>query len=642
MHDALLVTNLPKVVYQEIKKFLVVEISSYEMERLKDTGSYDGYEWEENQRSWRLFLSISRSTYFYSCIRKELYNFRLNWYYSVEYLRKHDFRRLVLHSMASSYHQLSLNLHKVGLEKLDAGDAETLSNCRYVNLSANILTNLPKGLHHIHELNLSFNRRLSDISALHTENNGIHIINLIGTQHIRNVDNLRFVNELSLSETIESVASLGNVTKLCFGINRTNQSQLSFLTNVQYLDLFYKRFKPFGDDGGSDDDDGSGEEDLQTHDMLILKKIPLPQLLSLKTYNMKIKDISNLINLRILKTFEIKKDISHLQPYLQELSYAISEKSIDAIRFPYLTKISFDRDLPKTFRFSNISSFSSIILENSEIIDATIFAKNTKKYLKLSYCDELINVSKLGNIQILDLRDCRQIQSLKGLGKSTQHTVYVSYCLGIRDVSMLQNIQKLSLDFCQNIKNISTLTKIPYLSLRGCKKITDFTNLGKFQKYLNVTGCQYLQNKDLNNFSNIPELIVSYCHLITDVSMLTNVRRLTARHCQGLTVLYLYGDFIKCDFYGCCNVIEVTIYNHIYMLSLSTIPIVHILGSLTVKSDYAVDVDAINTDKEFEIAEDLLIPEREENDECDEDDDEIEDDEEADVGDGSDDDEDRE
>jgi hypothetical protein len=639
MHDALLVTNLPKVVYQEIKKFLVTEISSYEMERLRDTGSFDGYEWEENQRSWRLFLSISRSTYFYSCVRKELYNFRLNWYYSVEYLRKHDFRCRVLDGMASSYHQLSLNLHKIGLEKLDTDDAETLSNCRYVNLSANLLTNLPEGLHHIHELNLSFNRHLSDISALHTENNGIHIINLIGTctQHIRNVDNLRFVSELSLPETIESVASLGNVTKLCFGINRTNQSQLSFLTNVQYLDLFYKRFKPFGEDGDADDDDGSGEENLQARDMLVLKKIPLPQLLSLKTYNMKIKDISNLINLRILKTFEIKKDISHLQPYLQELSYATSEKTIDAIRFPYLTKISFDQDLPKNFRFSNISSFSSIILENSEIIDGTIFAKNTQKYLKLSYCDELSNISKLGNIKILDLRDCRGLKSLKGLGKSTQHTVYVSYCLGIRDVSMLQSVQKLSLDFCQNIKNISTLIKIPYLSLRGCNKIRDFTNLGKFQKYLNLTGCQYLQNKDLNNFSNIPELIFSYCPLITDVSMLTNVIRLTARHCKGLTNLQLYGDFMKCDFYGCSNVTEVIIYNHIYLLSLSALPIVHILGSLTVKRDYPVDVNAINADKEFETAEDLLIPEREENDECDEDDDEMEDDEEDEVGEGSDD-----
>jgi hypothetical protein len=118
MSTGLLVINLPKVIYQEIKKFLVVEISSYELERLKDDESFDGYNWEENQRSWRLFLSISSFTYFCSCIRKGLYSFALNRFYSFNYFKHPDFRPRVLLTMTSPYQQLTLNLSNCELKEL--------------------------------------------------------------------------------------------------------------------------------------------------------------------------------------------------------------------------------------------------------------------------------------------------------------------------------------------------------------------------------------------------------------------------------------------------------------------------------------------------------------------------------------------
>jgi hypothetical protein len=569
------VTNLPRDIYQSIKNFLVLEISSYEMESFKDgVLTFDGYNWNENQRSWRLFLSISNSGYFYNCIRKELYDFKLNRFYSWNYFTNPDFRLIVLRRMTSPYRQLSLNLSKYRAQELTALDAEILSGCRYVDLSRNGLVSLPYGLHDIYELNLRNSRSLSDISALRTENNGIHIINLWYCDLITNVDNLAFVEELYLWDNIDSVAALGNIPKLCFGINLRNQSQLTYLTNVKYLDLFHESFT-----------------DLDRDPPFVLQSIPLSQLVSLRTFNIVVKDVSNLSNLRVLWTFSGNTRINNLS-LLQEFAFDCVEDVIDFSHCIHLKKVLFLQDLAILPSFK--SSISSITIFNCNVEDASGLAKATN-LLKLGYCKGLTNVSHLGNIKALHLYDCSGVENLNGLGKPGQLEVHLSFCYSVRNVSMLGNLQKLTLRCCDNLVDISALSKVPYLDLRGCTNIGNFNGLGKYQKYLNLTGCRNLRNSDLDNFSNVEDLVISSCDEISDVSILTNVIRLTARQCLGFSILLLHGDFVKCDFSSCSNVVEVHVYNHIHMLSTvgaSPDMVLYVEGSVKVFGNDFLDLNA--------------------------------------------------
>ena len=79
------------------------------------------------------------------------------------------------------------------------------------------------------------------------------------------------------------------------------------------------------------------------------------------------------------------------------------------------------------------------------------------KMLNLTLCKNITDVSILGNVHTLNLRNC-DITDVSNLGNI--HTLDLSRCYNIIDVSMLGNIYKLDLSCCRNIRDVSSLGNV--------------------------------------------------------------------------------------------------------------------------------------------------------------------------------------
>jgi hypothetical protein len=604
--DRLSILDLPKVIYVEIKKFFISEMTSYErtsQSYMLET-CFDELNYEENHRSWRLFLSTNNSNYWRTIIRKELYDFTLNRYYSLSYFAKREFRENVLSRMSSSYHQLSLNFFHSSIAGLEESDGDILSNCHYLDLSCNDLTRFPSNFHNIHEINLSRNMMLTDVSSLKTgEGCSINVINLSDCSDLKNVDNLRFVQQLAIMECDQlnsRISLFSNLHTFCFVMTKNNIPELSSLINVKHLGLAYE--KTFSSNTWFDDElidppeVEEGEEEILSGIFgrvraLKLQFLPLPQLESLTLVGIAIHDVSNLTNLRVLKTsacgmihgINFLPSLEHLTyDHIEELGFTL----VDLSSLHRLKHVTMNTVLSEKYNFVNFPSIKIMKSAKSPIKDAR--GLSVLREVSLRNCQLLTDVSELGNVRTLDLGRCVSLQSLVGLGKEKQVSVYLDFCPNIVDVSMFTNLQKLKLDYCKKVKDISALSNVPYLSLKGCIAVEDFSGLGKHQKYLDLTACINLCNEHLENFSKVPELIISYCHYVSSVVMLDQVVRLTARRCKGLITLLLKGNYIKADFTGCPNVCVVNVYGNVHTLSVVDISpdaVLNILGTVNVMGD---------------------------------------------------------
>ena len=85
------------------------------------------------------------------------------------------------------------------------------------------------------------------------------------------------------------------------------------------------------------------------------------------------------------------------------------------------------------------------------------------------------DVSALGSVHTLDLRNCRGITDVSALG--SVHTLDIRGCTGITDVSALGNVHTLDLSYCDGITDVSALGCVHTLNLRGCTGITDVSAL---------------------------------------------------------------------------------------------------------------------------------------------------------------------
>jgi hypothetical protein len=93
--------------------------------------------------------------------------------------------------------------------------------------------------------------------------------------------------------------------------------------------------------------------------------------------------------------------------------------------------------------------------------------------------------------------------------------------------------------------DISPLKEVPYLILKDCTGISDFSCLGSHQKRLDVSGIEHIKDSDLIFFKNIPILILSFCPKITNLKMLTGVIRLKAIFCMGLENIEINDESVE-------------------------------------------------------------------------------------------------
>jgi hypothetical protein len=80
--------------------------------------------------------------------------------------------------------------------------------------------------------------------------------------------------------------------------------------------------------------------------------------------------------------------------------------------------------------------YDDILFRNRVL--SKIFNPLKQLYLDLSFCDNITDVSALGNIYKLDLSHCDNITDVSLLGSI--HTLDLSYCKNIKDVSALGNV----------------------------------------------------------------------------------------------------------------------------------------------------------------------------------------------------------
>ena len=80
-----------------------------------------------------------------------------------------------------------------------------------------------------------------------------------------------------------------------------------------------------------------------------------------------------------------------------------------------------------------------------------IFNPYKQLHLDLSDCNEITDVSVLGNVHTLNLRNCYTITDVSELGNV--HTLDLFRCYQITDVSALGNVHNLDLTYCFFIRN---------------------------------------------------------------------------------------------------------------------------------------------------------------------------------------------
>jgi hypothetical protein len=140
--------------------------------------------------------------------------------------------------------------------------------------------------------------------------------------------------------------------------------------------------------------------------------------------------------------------------------------------------------------------------------------------IDLSY-SKIIDISRLGNVKELDLRECTNITDFSILGKQK---ILRLGDTNISDISHLGNVKKLYLVKCKNISNFSILGKQEVLDISHTN-ISDISHLGNI-KHLNLIGCN-----NITDFSILgkQEILALFATNICDISNLGNVKILGLR-----------------------------------------------------------------------------------------------------------------
>jgi hypothetical protein len=174
----------------------------------------------------------------------------------------------------------------------------------------------------------------------------------------------------------------------------------------------------------------------------------------------------------------------------------IDNEYIKSLFFSY--KINFDRNFSKRFYHNAFLQKILFSLIDDEF-DKYTFSLN----LSWSNIKNLNPLSRLKNIDTLDLSWCKALSDLNALKNININKVELVSCENIIDVSPLSNVNNLILRFCDSIVDVSSLGKVTILDLSYCTSIKDVSSL-KNVSSLNLTGCSNIKN--FNLLSNVKKI----------------------------------------------------------------------------------------------------------------------------------------
>ena len=150
--------------------------------------------------------------------------------------------------------------------------------------------------------------------------------------------------------------------------------------------------------------------------------------------------------------------------------------------------------------------------------------------LNLSHCNNISDVTSLRNVKNLNLCGCLKIK--KGVSElGNAHCLNLSGCswLQNRDIAALAGVHTLSLNYCQDISNVTPLGQVHSLDLRGCVQIEDVSALSLVTN-LDISWCW--QVSDVSNLGALRTLNLRGCAKVTDISALSNVKHLDVKGCS--------------------------------------------------------------------------------------------------------------
>jgi hypothetical protein len=221
-------------------------------------------------------------------------------------------------------------------------------------------------------------------------------------------------------------------------------------------------------------------------------------------------------------------------------------------------KLSFDRFDLKMLMIDNITELEEVCLLHCSNVDMTLFryAKIIKiehsaeislgnvvkiadlisfrflSHVTLTSCD-VVDVSLFKNVRSVELKDCANLTSLEGLGKSTDrrkgnHRVTVVDCPGISDFSPLNGLQRVRIHNCFDFRDGNQVKDVINLTIACCCNVESFYMFGKVYS-LQIDRCRHLAT--LFGLQDIPYLRILSCENLKEIKGLKNNQYVEIQNC---------------------------------------------------------------------------------------------------------------
>ena len=287
-------------------------------------------------------------------------------------------------------------------------------------------------------LNLSNCKNLSDVSPLVNVNS----LNLSKCRNLHNVSMLGNVHTLNLSycDKIKDVSALGNVTVLNLS-NCHQVSDVSALINVYDLNL----------SACANITDVSALNNVHKLNLSCCNKVTdVSPLRDVHTLNLSmctgITDVSALSGVRILIMHYCDKKSTQQQ---SDICNGVTG-------------------------IAGLTNVQKLIFTHNSSIESFPTGLYNLRELDLSGCLKLTHIDYHNSrlLQSLNLSGCKNLKNVSNLG-CLKHLKYLnlSGCEKIVDVSALSNVHILDLSWCTSITDVSALRNVPK-DLTGCIKLT--------------------------------------------------------------------------------------------------------------------------------------------------------------------------
>ncbi len=152
--------------------------------------------------------------------------------------------------------------------------------------------------------------------------------------------------------------------------------------------------------------------------------------------------------------------------------------------------------------------------------------------LKIAYCRNVKDISKLGRVHRLCVEDCG-MTSLEGLGQGNSDIILSRLPQNI-DSSPIRSIYKVSLQNCDGLVDGMGLSYVQHLTIFNCNNFEDTSGLGRV-KSLYLSYCEKL--KRLVGLENVPHIHLEVCKQLEDIDCLGKQQSLIIVNCVKLKQL---------------------------------------------------------------------------------------------------------